>query len=193
MSNKTMNPETHIHPGARDYALATPAVHCGLVARLKLLLEPGRVAARLPVLAAEPLIQHLQAGLWLVVWDHVTGLVQPQEGKVSRRLDLPNLLLTEHVWSQLFTVESLLALPLESVGPGLVSEPVADKVGITSIDQDWDLLEDLGNELLEWKHPISPINITSRQEIFENLPVAVEQKVPVDVKVATLKAADLGS
>jgi len=84
----------------------------------------------------------------------MTSLVESQEGEVARGLDLSDLLVPKHVWSQLFTVEASLALPLKSVGPGLVSEPVANEVGITSIDQDGNLLEDLWYELVEWKHPI---------------------------------------
>jgi len=144
-------------------------------ARLKLLLKLGGLTGR-PVLATEPLIQHLQAGLRLVIWDHVSGLVESQEGEVSRRLDLTNLLVTKHVWSKLLTVESALALPLKFISPGLVSKPVADEVGITSINQDGNLLEDIRHELVEWKHP-----------------VAIEQEIPVDIKVAAIKAVDLSA
>lgn len=69
-------------------------------------------------------------------------------------------------------VEILLSWPLESVSPGLVSEPVTDKVGITSVDENWNLLEDSWYETVEWLHPIT-----------------LEEEVAVDIKVAAIVAA----
>ena len=122
-----MNPKTKLKSWQPE-----PPLWIMMFARLELLLKLWR--GGLPVFAIKPLIQHLQAWLRLVEWNHVTGLVKSQEGEVAGGLDLSDLLVPKHVWSQLFTVEASLALPLKSVGPGLVSEPVANEVGITSID-----------------------------------------------------------
>lgn len=51
----------------------------------------------------------------------------------------------------------------------MVSEPVADVVGVTSIDEDWDLLEDSWHDTEVWLHPVTG-----------------EQEVAVDVEVATI-------
>jgi hypothetical protein len=54
----------------------------------------------------------------------------------------------------------------------LVSEPIADEVGITGIDQNWDLLKDSWHEAVEWLHPI-----------------ALEKEISVDVEIAAIIAA----
>lgn len=108
----------------------------------------------------------------------MTGLVHLHEGEVARGLDLAVLLLGASKLQVLDRglVEVLLAGPLKSLSPGLVTEPVADVVGITGIDENGDLLEEVGDEAMEWLHP-----------------VALEQKVAVDVKVAAFVARDLNS
>lgn len=70
-------------------------------------------------------------------------------------------------------VEVLLSWPLKSFSPSLVSEPVADKVSITGVDQYWDLLQDAWDNTVEWLHPIT-----------------LEQEVTVDIEVARIIAAD---
>lgn len=72
--------------------------------------------------------------------------------------------------------EALVARPLKFVGPGLVSEPVADKVSVTSIDQDRDLIQDLGNKSEVGLHPVT-----------------LQQEVAVDIKVAAIVAVHLGT
>lgn len=73
-------------------------------------------------------------------------------------------------------VEVLLTRPFKSLSPGLVSEPVADEISITSIDQNWNLLKNAWHKAVEWLHP-----------------VALKQEVSVDIKVAAVVAADLNT
>jgi len=73
-------------------------------------------------------------------------------------------------------VEILLSGPFESFGPSLVSEPVANVIGITSIDQDWDLLNDAWDQSVEGLHPVT-----------------LEKEVSVDVKVTAVIAADFNA
>ena len=70
-------------------------------------------------------------------------------------------------------VKVLLPWPLESVSPGLVSEPVADEVGVTSVDENWNLLEDSWYKTVEWLHPVT-----------------LEEEVAVDIKVTAVVAAN---
>lgn len=107
----------------------------------------------------------------------MTGSKDLHKGEVATRLDLtPLLAILKLQITELDLVEGLLTGPLESLGPGVVSEPVADEVGITSVDKDWDLFQDTGDEAVEWLHP-----------------VALEQEVAVDVKVAAVVAGDFGA
>jgi hypothetical protein len=108
----------------------------------------------------------------------VTSSVNLHEGKVTRGLDLAVLLLSvgESQIGDLGPVERLLARPLERLSPSLVSEPVADEVSIASIDENGNLLENAGHKAVEGLHP-----------------VALEQKVTVDVEVAALVAGNLNA
>lgn len=73
-------------------------------------------------------------------------------------------------------VESLLARPFKSISPCLVSEPVADEISITSVDQDWNLLEDTWYQTVERLHPVT-----------------LEEEVSVDIKVAAVITADFNT
>lgn len=73
-------------------------------------------------------------------------------------------------------IEILLARPFKSISPCLVSEPVADEISITSIDQDWDLLEDTWYQTVERLHPVT-----------------LEEEVSVDIEVAAVIAADFNT
>lgn len=111
----------------------------------------------------------------------MAGTVDTGEGKVAVRLDLTNLLTNVLVVDDLERLKLLggkvlLAGPLKGVGPGLVTEPVADEVSITGVDQNGDLLEDTGHKAVVRLEPIS-----------------VEQEVTVDVKVARVVTIDLGT
>jgi hypothetical protein len=70
-------------------------------------------------------------------------------------------------------VEILLSGPFESLSPSLVSEPVANVISITSVDQDWDLLDNAWDQSVEGLHPVT-----------------LEKEVSVDVKVTAVVTAD---
>lgn len=53
---------------------------------------------------------------------------------------------------------------------------VADEIGITSVDENWELLEDTWNKTVERLHPVT-----------------LEEEVSVDVKVAAVICADLNT
>jgi hypothetical protein len=105
----------------------------------------------------------------------VTGLIDLHEGKVSRSFELSSLLIVDHKALNLGLVEGLLSGPLESFSPGTVSEPVANVISVTGIDQDRDLLEEFDDKFVEWQHPVS-----------------IEEEVAIDVKVARLIRRNLG-
>lgn len=67
-----------------------------------------------------------------------------------------------------------MSLPLELISPGAVAEPVADEVGVTSVDKHWDLLKNAWDQAVEGFHPVT-----------------LEQEVAVDVKVARVVRRDL--
>ena len=66
-------------------------------------------------------------------------------------------------------VESLLSWPLKCQGPGLVTEPIADIVCISCVDENWDLLKDAWDEAMERLEPIPS-----------------EQKRSIDIEVARI-------
>ena len=133
---------------------------------------------RLPEVASQPPVEHLEGRLGLVVGDHVATSVEAHEGEVAAGLDLADLLAVAVDVEVLHggVLEALLAGPLERLGPGLVAEPVADVVGVAGVDEDGDLLEDAGDDAVEGLHP-----------------VAAEEEVAVDVEVAGFVVADLGA
>jgi len=108
---------------------------------------------------------------------HVTCTKNLKEGEIPTSLDLSILVAVVKldVLDAGF-VEILLPWPLKSFSPGLVPEPIADKVSIASVDQDWDLLENARHKTVEWLHP-----------------VPLEKEVSVDVKITAIVAADLGT
>lgn len=134
-----------------------------------LLLEP---------LTAQPPVEEVKRVLGLIHGHHVASLVDLHEGEVSGGLDLAVLLVSlgKREVLQLGLVEAFLAGPLKSLGPSLVAEPVADEVGITSIDEDRDLLEDTGNKTMEGLHPVT-----------------LEEEVTVDIEVAAVIALNLNA
>jgi hypothetical protein len=129
-----------------------------------------------PVLASNPPVEHRQRVLRLVVRHHVTSLLDSHESQVAAALDLSNLLVANLEVSKRDLVEVLLARPLELLSPGVVSKPVADEVGVTSVDKNGDLGQEVDDELVERKHPVT-----------------VEQEVAVDVKVARLVGRNLST
>lgn len=104
----------------------------------------------------------------------MTSTKNLKEGEVPTVLDLAILVtIIELDVVDASLVEGLLTRPLKSLSPSLVSEPVADKVRITSIYQNWDLFKDTWDKTVEWLHP-----------------VALEKEVSIDIEVAAIIAAD---
>lgn len=103
----------------------------------------------------------------------MASTVDLHEGEVARRLDFAVLLAIGLEGRELGALEALVARPLKLVGPGLVAQPVADEIGITSVNKHRDLLKDARDEEVEGLHP-----------------VAVEEEVAVDIEVTAFVAAD---
>lgn len=139
--------------------------------------RPSQISRNLEPLATDPPIEEIQRRLWLIHRNHMSSTEYLEEGEVAAVLDLPVLVaIIKFDVLDIRLVEILLARPLESFGPGLVTEPVADEISITSVDQDWDLLKDAWYKTVEGLHP-----------------VPLEEEVTVDVKVATVVAADFNT
>ena len=130
--------------------------------------------------ARHPAVEEVERSLGLVIRRHVASLEDLEEGQIARRLESTVLLGTlagaDLDRAELSLGEVLVARPLELVGPSLVAEPVADEVGVTSIDEDRNLLQDLRHKSEIRLHP-----------------VALEQEVAVNVKVAAVISVDLGA
>ena len=114
----------HIH--MQDHPLRSKLLHLLIfdIQSLSLLLHP---------LTTNPSVEKLKREQALVKGHHVAGSMNSQEGEVATALDNTDLVsVTIHSQvSELGAVESFLARPLQSLGPGFVTEPVADEVGIT--------------------------------------------------------------
>lgn len=111
----------------------------------------------------------------------MTTAVKTHEGEVAVALDLADLLALVFVVDDLDIFQRkgsvlFLARPFERLGPGLVSEPVADEIGVTSVDEDRDLLKDAGDKTVVGLHPVT-----------------MEEEVAVDVKVAGVIAFNFGT
>ena len=95
-------------------------------------------------LGVDEAVEHLEGGLGLVHGDHVASVVHLHEGEASRRTDHTRRLavhVPRHVHG---VVEGTLSRPGHVECPGLVAEPVADVVLVTSVD----LHTDASGELL---------------------------------------------
>lgn len=107
----------------------------------------------------------------------MTSAEDLEEGKVAAVLDLAILVaVVELDVFDTSLVEGLLPGPLEGLSPSLVSEPIADEICITSIDQNRDFLQDAWYKAVEWLHPI-----------------ALEEEIPIDIKVAAVIATDFNT
>lgn len=132
-------------------------------------------------LTTQPAVEELQAGLGLVHRDHMATAVETHVGEVAVRLDLADLpasvlILLDDDILHLSSGKLRLTGPLKSLSPRLVTEPVANEVGVTGVDEDGDLLEETGHQAVIRLHP-----------------VAVEEEVAVDVEVARVIAVNLGA
>lgn len=103
----------------------------------------------------------------------MASAVDLHESKVSGGLHLAVLLTVGLEGRELSALESFVTGPLKLVGPSLIAKPVADEVGIASVDENGDLLQDPRHKKVEWLHP-----------------VAFEEEVAIDIKVAAVVAID---
>jgi hypothetical protein len=127
--------------------------------------------------ATQPAVEEVQGSFGLVQWNHVACAIDSHKGEVTAALDLARLLTAIKLQRlTLSLVEVFLTWPFEGLGPGLVTEPVADEVSITGVDQDWDLLENAWDNTVEWLHPVT-----------------LEEEVAVDIEVAAVVAADFNT
>jgi len=128
----------------------------------------------------EPAVEEFQAGFWLVHWHHVAARIDAHVSKVAMGLDFANLAaILGPINTQVFHAgrgERLVAWPFKSFRPRLVPEPIADEIGISSIDQYRNLLQEGRHQSVEGLHPVT-----------------LEQEVAVDVKVARVVAVDLST
>ena len=129
-----------------------------------------------PEFSSQPPLDHVGRRRGLVIRHHVAAGMKPHEGEVAARLDLTNLLAVaaEEEILGLGLLVVFLTGPLKSLSPGLVAEPVADVIGVTSVDENGNLLEETRNDAVVGLHP-----------------VALEKEVAVDVEVAAVVRADL--
>ncbi len=51
--------------------------------------------------------------------------------------------------------KALLSWPLKSLSPSLVTEPIANEISVTGIDQDWNLLQNAWDNAVKWLHPVA--------------------------------------
>lgn len=107
----------------------------------------------------------------------MSSLVDSQEGENLVVLDLTSLLAVDNPVGQLLGLVLVLAGPLELISPSLVSEPVADKVLVSSVNES-------GDTLLKQSRNSSVVGLH---------PVAGKLEVSVDVKVAALVLVDLST
>jgi hypothetical protein len=99
-----------------------PIVHLPNPAIMNLLIHLGKP------LSAQPSIKHIQRWLRLVEWHHMSSGVDLDEREVAGALDVSNLVagISLLEFLELGLCEVLLAGPLESLSPCLVTEPIAD-------------------------------------------------------------------
>lgn len=105
----------------------------------------------------------------------MSTLEDAEEGEVSSLLELAVLVAINSVVLHLETRILALARPLKRLGPSLVSEPVADVVGVTGVDEDGNTsLEEVLDVGVERQHPVS-----------------VHEEVAVDIHVARVIRGNL--
>ena len=83
----------------------------------------------------EERVHHGESLLRLVQRHHVAGVADLQEGEVGRGAGLPGGVTSNNPIVVSGGVEFVVVVPGHSETPGLVAEPVADEVNITSVDQ----------------------------------------------------------
>lgn len=81
----------------------------------------------------DPSVEEIETSLWLIQGHHVSGGMESHESEIAAGFHLANLfaITAQLQVLRLGLVVRLLTGPLESFGPGLVTQPIADEVGVT--------------------------------------------------------------
>lgn len=87
---------------------------------------------KLHPLSENPSIEKLQARFWLIQRHHMAPGMKSHECQIAATLDLTNLpaVTAKLQGLELDLVVSLLPRPVKSLGPCLVTQPVADEVSV---------------------------------------------------------------
>ncbi|KAH3667568.1 hypothetical protein OGATHE_003091 [Ogataea polymorpha] len=114
------------------------------------------------IVTSYPSIDHSQRALRLVVWNHVSSIKHSSKCELASILDFADLgAILQGEVVQLGGLELLVSRPWELIRPGLVSEPIADEILVSCVDQDRKtLFQKIDNILVVRFHPI-----TSKQEV----------------------------
>mmetsp|Transcript_42154 Transcript_42154/g.89794 ORF Transcript_42154/g.89794 Transcript_42154/m.89794 type:complete len:298 (-) Transcript_42154:694-1587(-) len=81
-------------------------------------------------------VQHAQGSLGLVQWHHVSRLVDAEEVEIRMAAELSYLLALDEERLLPGGAELRLVPPVQSQGPLLIAQPVADEILVPGIDQD---------------------------------------------------------
>lgn len=83
--------------------------------------------------AADPAISHFLTALGLIERHHMPSSVDSHERQVARALHLSNLppVLAKCQFGEINLIVGLLSSPIETFGPCIISEPVADEIRVT--------------------------------------------------------------
>ena len=97
-------------------------------------------------------IEHIAGAPGVVKGNHVTGVVEDDVCEVTRLLPCPSSFALEHpiLFSILYTggsFETLATVPLHVPNHSFCTNVIANKVLVTREQQDWNLLDDFGQEL----------------------------------------------
>lgn len=105
-------------------------------------------------ISTNPSVQNSQGLLGLIMRNHMARSKHSQERKVAVVLDFARSLAANLPGRQLLLVELGLSRPREVAGPVLVSDPVADEVAVSGVDENGDLFQkrregiDVGQDLI---------------------------------------------
>ena len=75
------------------------------------------------------------SGGWLVHWDHVAGIEDSQEFEVLLSLESTSGFTIDVPVFIFGTAEVLVTSPVNNVGPGFSTSPVADEIFISGVDE----------------------------------------------------------
>mmetsp|Transcript_17471 Transcript_17471/g.26936 ORF Transcript_17471/g.26936 Transcript_17471/m.26936 type:complete len:418 (+) Transcript_17471:78-1331(+) len=101
-------------------------------------------------------MEHLKGSNGLVHGNHVAGIVHSQELQVVNGLQSTSSLAVHVPVDVVGSLEVGLAVPLDSVGPGLATSPVADEVLVSGVDEHIkSTSEDVSDLGREAEHPVA--------------------------------------